>query len=537
MAYVLPSTATTGEAGRLKALVAKYFPVYEVRVTQNSLIMAVQTDKATMPQKFDQLRQELWPMNYVPMVREHSGETIIEVLRRPMRTTWKPLTNVVMLVATIITSLFAGAFLWVAYVGGSSLDASALLWGALTFAIPLLAILGFHELAHFVVARRHHVEASLPFFIPMPPPFVIFGTFGAFISLREPIPDRKALVDIGAAGPIAGFALAVPITLAGLFLTQHHPIALPLNNCGPSFLSIPYGNLSFGSSALFYALALFFPKAWVVQLNPLAIAGWVGLLVTAINLLPAGQLDGGHVFRALFGPRAVLVSWVSVGALFFLGIWYPGWWIFGFLILILGPRHPPPLNDITPLDWKRQGIGIAAAAILITGFVAVPLSTPTGGFHVTQDNLVAGGNIHNSTYANLSLTINNDDFAPHAFWLFVGLAKNNTTWALWNAWVSNLTWTIQLPNGTTWTTSGATVGANYSVPGEAFFCVSSNGTGKASCPSPYSVHLVISNPAPPPDSPATTPRFVANVKVVELCASAQGLQNGQPWTTTFTYPA
>ncbi len=533
MAYVLPSSAAGGEVGRLRALVAKYFPVYETRVTTNSLVLAVQVDPASMAEKFDELRRELWPMNYVPMLRQQPGETVVEVLRRPQRTTWRPYTNVVMLVITAFTCLFAGAFLWVAYVGGTALNSSSLLWGGLTFALPLMAILGFHELAHFLVARYHHVEASLPFFVPMPPPFVIFGTFGAFISLREPIPDRRTLLDIGASGPIAGFLIAIPITAFGLFLTQHNPIVLPLTNCGPVFFSIPYGNLVIGSSALFYALSLFFPASLVGNMNPLAIAGWVGLLVTAINLLPAGQLDGGHVFRALFGPRAVYVSWAAVVALFILGVFYPGWWIFGFLVLILGARHPPPLNDITPLDWKRRGVGILAVAILLTGFVAVPIASPSGNFHLTRDGLVAVGDTRNVTHAFVNFTLNNDDIVPHAFGFSVTLTVLGASGPSLASWADNLTWTVHLPNGTAIVVKGAQVGENFTLPSSFPLAVPVNNTGQAN--SPYFVSLEINGPTAVPVYPI--PTFTAALKVTEYCQSVQSLSGGGPRSATFTFPS
>ncbi len=524
MAYVLPSNATGGEVGRLKALVAKYFPVYETRVTPNSLVLAVQVDRPTMADKFDQLRQELWPMNYVPMIRQQTGETIVEILRRPTRTTWRVTANVVMLVLTAVTCLFAGAFLWVAYVGGSALNASAFLWGGLEFAVPLMAILGFHELAHFLVARRHHVEASLPFFLPMPPPFVIFGTFGAFISLREPIPDRKTLLDIGASGPIAGFILALPVTLYGLFLSQHSPV-LPLSNCGPVFLSVPYGNLVFGVSAIFYGLSLFFPASLIVNLSPLAIAGWVGLLVTAINLLPAGQLDGGHVFRALFGPRAVIVSWLAVGALFVMGIFYPGWWIFAFLILILGARHPPPLNDITPLDWKRTALGAFAAAILVAGFVAIPLETPTGDFAIAHDHLTAIGSYQNYTRGDLNFSIVNNDLVPHAFFIYASVQLHPADPTFARSFGQNLTWTLLRPGQPNITVSGAGPYGNFSLPSGLYLSVNATGGALSS----YPLVLEFSDPLPA--------IFTLQLQVTEDCRNVQSLQSGAPQTTSYPFPS
>jgi hypothetical protein len=524
VAYVIPSASVGGEVGRIRTLVAKYFPVYEARVTPHSLVLAVTIDPKTMETRFDQLRQELWPMNYIPTIRQATGETVVEVLRRPVSTNVRPYANMVLLVLTAFTCFFAGAFLWVSYQGGTGLTTSALYWGGLTFALPLMAILGFHELAHYLVARRHNVEASLPFFVPMPPPFVIFGTFGAFISLREPIPDRRTLIDIGASGPLAGFALAVPITFLGLFLSYHDPVTLSVNNCGPVFLTVPYGDLIIGSSALYYALSLFFPAALIVNLNPLALAGWVGLLVTSINLLPAGQLDGGHVFRALAGPRATWVSWGAVGVLFVLGLYYPGWWIFAFLILILGPRHPPPLNDITPLTWKRQLLGAAAVVILVTGFVVIPISSPSGNFSLANGSLNPLGNDQVQTSADLNFTLVNGDVEPHAFFLSTTVTVLGMNRTALDQFFGNLTWSLTLPNRPAWVESGATVQGNFTLPDGLYLAVNQSGGVLSHTP----VVLRMSDPIPAD--------FTLQATVTEDCRVIQALADGAPQTLTYDYP-
>ncbi|HEV2166487.1 MAG TPA: site-2 protease family protein, partial [Thermoplasmata archaeon] len=387
----LPGSGAAGtEIERLRAAVAAYFPVYETRVTPQSLVLLVHADPAALEARFDALRRELWEKFYVPQIRRERGEYLIEIVRRPPMTPWSSIANLVLLVLTVVSTAAAGSFLWLAWRGGSALTASDLVNGGLFFALPLMAILGLHELAHFVMARHHHVEASLPYFIPVPPPFLLFGTFGAFISLREPIPTKKALLDIGAAGPLAGFVVAIPVTLGGLALSAHST-ALSIANCGPTIAGVGYGGLQWGPSLIWKALGLFVPTSAFAHLHPLALAGWVGLLVTAINLLPAGQLDGGHVFRALFGDRSRLVSYGAVLLLVVLGFEYEGWFLFALLVFVLGLRHPPPLNDITPLDRKRWAVGGIAAAILVTGFVVVPLAAPTGSFGVTAGPILEPG--------------------------------------------------------------------------------------------------------------------------------------------------
>ena len=469
------------EIDRLRAAVAQFFPVYETRVTPNSLVLLVHVDPATLEDRFDRLRRQLWEQFYVPQVRYERGEYYIEVVRRPTRTGWGSVTNLVLLGLTILTTVTAGAFLWLSYVGGSQLTVTDFLYGGASFGLPLLAVLGLHELAHFVTARHHHVDASLPYFIPVPPPFILFGTFGAFISLREPIPSRKALLDIGASGPLAGFAVAIPVTVFGMFLSAHAPV-LSTANCGPSFFGVSYGNFVIGTSLFWFLLGQLVPVSFV-SLHPVALAGWVGLLVTSINLLPAGQLDGGHVFRALLGERARYVSYAAVALLFGAGLVYQGWIIFGVLILVLGVRHPPPLNDLTPLDVRRRALGAAAALILVTGFVLVPISAPSNAFSVSSSSLSLAPLPPGAAISdNLSVTVSNDDVIAHGFLLegsIVSVRLNNstvlTTPGELAPYSHNATWTVYLPNGNVSTYSATGL---FFTPGGQYFTIDSGNQSK-----------------------------------------------------------
>ena len=403
------------ELERLRGIVARYFPVYESSVGPQSVAFAVHVDRATLETNFRKLSDELWAKAYVGVLRERTGETFIEVVHRPPVRPGTIWINLGLLAATLVTTVFTGALIWNAFVGGPSLTAADFIFGALFFALPLVAILGGHELAHYFVSRRYRLDASLPYFMPIPPPF-LFGTLGAFISIRQPFPDRKALFDIGAAGPIAGFLIAIPITFAGLYLSWTLP-APSLATCGITFLGTSYSNLLIGQSLLWYGFSHIFPTQ-ILYLHPLALAGWVGLFVTAINLLPAGQLDGGHVWRALFGDRSRFVSYAIVAFLFILGfLVYLGWLIFAFLILLLGARHPPPLNDASPLGLKRTLVGVAVAAILVTGFALVPVAAETGA--------IGGASTAASAYVTPSpgfaftawatVNLTNLDLATHGF--------------------------------------------------------------------------------------------------------------------------
>ena len=479
----LPTSGGGSELDRLRATVSRYFPVYETRVGPQSVLLAVHIDPGTLERRFDGLRQELWTRQYVPFLRRQSGEEFIEVVRRPPFKGSRIWVNLLLLAGTIGTTAFAGSLIWLAYVGGNVLTWSDIGWGALYFGAPVMTILGLHELAHYVVARHHHVEASLPYFIPVPPPF-LFGTFGAFISIREPFPDKKTLFDIGAAGPLAGFAASIPIALAGLYLSAHAPV-VALTYCGPSILGVSYGNLLIGSPLFWYVLSLFFPSS-LVSLSPLALAGWVGLLVTAINLLPAGQLDGGHVFRALLGDRSRYLSYGVVILLLGIGLFfYTGWIFFGILILFLGARHPPPLNDASPLDVKRYLVGACVVAVLVTGFVVTPIATPPGNIGLPSAHQTIGYPTPPpgaAIAANLSVEVVNQDPVPHGFVFSSTIANvsvrsgNSTVYlegAAFNAWAQNSTWVFHLPDGATFTQSGPSA----SLPSSEYVTIDGTGAG------------------------------------------------------------
>ena len=232
------------------------------------------------------------------------------------------------------------------------------------YALPLMAILLCHEMGHFLMSRYYGVEASLPFFIPFP--FSPFGTFGAIIKMRGWIPNRRALFDIGAGGPIAGLILTFPAIYIGLKMSAVAPLSLARGQ-----------GLILGDSLLFKGLQYLalgpLPKGTDVVLHPLAYAGWVGLFVTALNLLPIGQLDGGHIVYALFGPKSLRIY--RVGVLLFAVyalIFNPGWVLLVILLFFFGLKHPPPLDDFTPLDPRRRLIGILMLIIFFSSFMPSP---------------------------------------------------------------------------------------------------------------------------------------------------------------------
>uniref|UniRef100_A0A7C4C9V1 Site-2 protease family protein n=1 Tax=candidate division WOR-3 bacterium TaxID=2052148 RepID=A0A7C4C9V1_UNCW3 len=222
-------------------------------------------------------------------------------------------------------------------------------------------ILGSHELAHYLVARRLGVDATLPYFLPIPHPFT--GTMGAFIKMRSPVPSRSALVRVGIAGPLAGFAVAIPVSAIGLALSRQVAVGdEPVLRLGSPLVFELISRLVQGVPE----------PGFDVMLHPLAFAGWLGMFVTALNLLPVGQLDGGHIVYGVLGRRYRVFRWFVLGAVVLMGLFWPGWWFWALLVIVFGLRHPPPLDDVTRLDRQDRLLVVAAALLLALTLTPVP---------------------------------------------------------------------------------------------------------------------------------------------------------------------
>lgn len=233
----------------------------------------------------------------------------------------------------------------------------------LLYVVVLLGILLAHEMGHYLTCRYYKLDATLPFFIPAP---TLIGTLGAFIKIRSPITRKKHLFDVGIAGPLAGFILAVPAVIYGLSLSKPTP-PLP-----------PETSIIFGEPLLFKAIGHFFfadiPAHYDIVVHPVAFAGWVGILVTSFNLFPIGQLDGGHIVYAVFGRRAriysryILVIFVLMGIFFWIG-----WFVWALLIGFLGLRHPPLQDEHVPLSSKRKLIAVLVIVVFVLSFIPDPI--------------------------------------------------------------------------------------------------------------------------------------------------------------------
>lgn len=264
-------------------------------------------------------------------------------------------------IITVFTTIVAGAM----YQGADLLNNPGEFTRGIPFSVSLLLILGTHELGHYIASRKHGVATTLPVFIPGPPFPPMIGTFGAVIRIKSPITTKNALVDIGAAGPLSGFAVALAVTYEGLRLSK----VLPKGVSGEA--------LGLGSSLIFQILSYLsvgpVPEGFDVFLHPVAFAGWIGMFVTAMNLMPIGQLDGGHMVYALLGPWHRIFSVLMVAFLAVLGLLtWPGWFIWAALISIIGLRHPPIEDQHLPLDGRRKLICVATILVFILTFMPTP---------------------------------------------------------------------------------------------------------------------------------------------------------------------
>jgi len=271
-----------------------------------------------------------------------------------------PWLHIILFVVTFISTLSVGA-LQTQTIEDIIKNPLKILNG-LPFSLSLMLILLCHELSHYLASRKHHVRATLPYFIPAP---TLIGTFGAFIKMKSPIPTREALVDIGASGPIAGFIVSLLAVILGL--PQSRIIAAKGLE----------GGLALGDSLLFSFLSRLLlgeiPESYDVLLHPIAFAGWIGFFVTALNLIPVGQLDGGHVAYAILGEKHENISKILVLSMIILGfLFWEGWIIWAILLIILGLRHPPVLYWETPLDKKRQLISWISTIIFSLTFIPMP---------------------------------------------------------------------------------------------------------------------------------------------------------------------
>jgi membrane-associated protease RseP (regulator of RpoE activity) len=362
------SEAVIEDAQSKEALDELRVRVSEIMTVENAQVDAVGRAIAFTGQlrveaqdAFNKLKSRFQELGYVPLLRENeSGERqMVVAIKGKLQAVLaqRPWLNLLLFLATgITTTLFGG--MYASVLSGQQVPAlETILTYGVPFSLTLLTILGVHELGHYVQARRHHLPVTLPYFIPVP---FGLGTFGAFIQMRGAVENKRALFDVGIGGPIAGLLVAVPLYVIGLLISTVSLEPAPLNR--PLLME--------------GLIALFRPEAAVngILLNPVLLAARFGLIITAINLLPVGQLDGGHIAYAALGRRwATWIGYATIAIMAVLGVTAsPSWFIWMIFALMSGVQHAAPLNDITPLDTRRNFAFLGTAVLFLSLFSAQP---------------------------------------------------------------------------------------------------------------------------------------------------------------------
>jgi len=357
---------------------------------------------------YDRLARVLFNYDITPLFRIIDGQQTIFLRKgvtRPKPS--KIWVNILLFILTVISMIYVGTMytLGGVYQGPADLDFNSLLPylkeslnGGILFTLSILAILLAHEFGHYFMARYHKTSVSLPYFLPFPN---LLGTLGAMILMKEVPRNKKILLDIGIAGPLAGLVVTIPVIIIGLSTSEIHqlPSVIP-EGLGFEGNSILYLILKYfvhgmwlpkpvdfgGLFPLVYWIKYFFtglplPAGGIdVTMNSVALAGWAGLLVTGLNLIPVGQLDGGHLVYGIFGKRTEKFIPFIIAGLAVLGFFWSGWWLWAVLLLVFNRKHGEPLDEITTLDKKRKIVAIIGLIAFILVFIPVPMTSSLGGF-------------------------------------------------------------------------------------------------------------------------------------------------------------
>lgn len=351
----------TWELENLHRIVSEYFPVTGMVDDGGRPAFTVEVP-GDGKSRFLSLRRRLQPTGYLPLLRQRDGRAVLALMPQPPRGRWRWQVNLLLFVLTIGTTFLAGYTM--GGLPGSAGPSPSAVESGIAFSASLMLILLVHEMGHKIVSIVHGIDASLPYFLPMTPPI---GTMGAVIVTREPAPNRDALLDLGASGPIAGFLVAVAVTVVGL---SRSPVLDP--------------------SAVHNQLLVNYPDPLLVQwltqiivrphddqlvlMHPILFAGWIGLLVTSLNLLPASMLDGGHVVRALFGTRRHrIISYVAIAVALALRYWFMAVLLLVFMLRVRRD-HPGPLDDVSPLSWSRIIMALVLLGIFVVSVVPVDIT-------------------------------------------------------------------------------------------------------------------------------------------------------------------
>jgi len=348
---------------------------------------------------YNQIDAAIKPYDLIPMLRQDGSKQSLVLLPKIVKNSKsRPRLNLIMFLLTLLSVLFTGGLY--GYEGELPGNTIQMIWELIKsgwpFAISLLAILGAHEFGHYFAGKKNGVDVSLPFFIPFP--FSSFGTMGAFINMRSLPRSRRELFDIAVAGPLSGLIIAIIVLIIGLNLSELNTLPLSADSGvglqmeGNSLLYLLLKYITFGkllpqplglsgaSLAVYWGQYFFtgLPFPWGAQdvmLHPVAWAGWAGLFVTAINLLPVGQLDGGHIFQTVFGKKTTQIAFpFIIGGLAILGLFWSGWWMWAGILFFMGRGYAEPLDQVTQLDATRKWLGYLAVAVFLLTFIPVPMT-------------------------------------------------------------------------------------------------------------------------------------------------------------------
>lgn len=359
-------TTETLQYEQVYKIVAAEFSIEEGFIEYDAPTFYV-TPKPNLKQAFLRLYKQLDSMQFVPILRKREKRIMLQVVPKPPVKPSRPIINIILLLATIGTTLITGYII--------SSDSAEIMpqlmpnpWiGAVMFSAAVMSILGAHEMGHKFTANRHKIEATYPYFIPGLPPL---GTFGAVIQEKSLPPTKDSFFDLGISGPVIGFIATIIVTIIGVQLS----VLLSVSEVPPVVQVTPLQEL-FGIPLpfLFGVILILFPPAGngsIIWLHPLVQAGYIGMIVTMLNLMPVGQLDGGHVAHVLLGEKTRLVlSFVAILALFFAGYWFMA--ILAFLIARF--KHPDPLDGISELSQSRKLVTVVAIVIFVLSFVPLQL--------------------------------------------------------------------------------------------------------------------------------------------------------------------
>jgi len=383
----------------LKSIVGRVMAIDDITVTNNEPYPQIRYRgqlRIDSSQAYDQLSESLHPYGRTPLFRIEGDQQVIFLVpsliqARPSN----PLINLVLFLLTLVTVVLTGAYFYPVDLAISPTSTFGVflknIASGLPFAISLLSILVAHEFGHYLAGRFHRTHVTLPYFIPFP---TLLGTLGAFIQLKEPPKNKRILLDIGIAGPIAGMLVALPVLFLGLSLSKVEPIVIPAGQGfqleGNSLLYLLSKYVVFGQwlpqpssygslPPLLYWIRYFFTSQPLplggqdVFVHPIAWAAWAGLLVTALNLIPVGQLDGGHIISTLIGKQARKLLPFILIVMIALGFFSQVWWFWAVLLLFLGRWYAEPLDQITPLNTARKALAVFGLVLFFLVFTPVPL--------------------------------------------------------------------------------------------------------------------------------------------------------------------